>query len=299
MQLTFVDDSTLNLDQPRVMGILNVTPDSFSDGGRFEHVDAAVAHGLQMIEQGADLIDLGGESTRPGSQPVPPDEQIRRVVPVIEQLCQQMKQTGRVVPISIDTQHPQVARAALKAGAMMVNDVNAGRTEGMLQLLADHRVPIVLMHMQGTPATMQFNPHYDDVVNEVITYLQARAAAAITAGVSPEKIMLDPGIGFGKTVEHNLTLLARLHRLTALGYPVLLGVSRKRFLGRVGHLATRTEPPMPGELLPGSLAVAVGALMQGVRLFRVHDVAEHRQALDVAWAVQQSAGLVVPSRERQ
>ncbi len=287
MQITFADDCTLSLDAPRVMGILNVTPDSFSDGGQFVHVDAAVNHGLQMIEQGANLIDLGGESTRPGSQPVPADEQRRRVLPVIEKLCARMKQTGRAVPISIDTQHPIVAEAAINAGAMMVNDVNAGRSPGMLELVARLDVPIVLMHMQGSPATMQVDPHYDDVVHQVIAYLYDRAAAAMNVGVQPEKIILDPGIGFGKTVEHNLTLLAQLHQLTALGYPVLLGVSRKRFLGKLGRLATATQPPSPTELVPGSLAVAVNAMAQGVRLFRVHDVAEHRQALDAAWAVQQ------------
>ena len=285
-ELTFADGRRLSLDRPRVMGILNVTPDSFSDGGKFFTPEAAVRQALTMIDQGADLLDIGGESTRPGAQPVLPQEQINRVIPVFQAVSAELEKQKRWVPLSIDTQDPQVAAAALEAGADWVNDVRGGQSPGMLELVAQKQVPIVLMHMQGTPATMQQNPHYDDVMRQVRTFLQTQAQAAMALGVAGNRIVLDPGIGFGKTVEHNLRLLAALDQLTNLGFAVLLGVSRKRFLGTLGRMGERTPAPLPSELVHGSCALAVDALRQGVRLFRVHDVAEHRQALDTVWALQ-------------
>ncbi|MEQ8663757.1 MAG: dihydropteroate synthase [Gammaproteobacteria bacterium] len=267
---------TLRRDgRPLIMGILNVTPDSFSDGGLHVDLGAACAHAERMVLDGADLVDVGGESTRPGAAPLAPGEERARVVPVIEQLARTLPAT---VVLSIDTRNPAVADAALAAGARIVNDVSGARAPGMLETIARHQAGVVLMHMQGTPATMQRAPRYDDVVTEVRDYLLARAAAATAHGIPPGAIALDPGIGFGKTREHNLRLLAALTRFTATGYPVLLGTSRKRFMGAI------CAETVPGELVGATCATTALGVQAGVRLFRVHDVKPNRQAADVAWA---------------
>ena len=267
---------------PRIMGILNLTPDSFSDGGRYLDPDAALAHGLRLLEQGAAILDLGGESTRPGSQPVPAEEQMRRVIEPIRRLRE------RIPPetlISIDTTLAPVARAALDAGANWINDTSAGEDDPeMLPLAAERAVPIVLMHRQGRPAQMQAAPHYDDVVGEVRAALLARVEAALAAGIREHQILLDPGIGFGKLLEHNLALLAGLEQLVVLGLPVLLGASRKRFM------ATLCDEPDPAALMPATCATTVIGVMAGAQVFRVHDVAGNRQAADIAWAVRQAGG---------
>jgi dihydropteroate synthase len=262
------------------MGILNVTRDSFSDGGLYIDVEKAIAHGRALAEQGADIIDIGGESTRPGSSRVGADEQLHRVLPVIERLRAQLSDD---VSISIDTTLSVVARAALTAGASIINDISAGRDDPeILALARDHRAPIILMHMQGTPETMQDDPRYDDVVAEVKAFLKSRAQVAQRAGVPRDKIILDPGIGFGKTREHNLSLLAHLSSFVRLGYPILLGASRKRFMGSLCNVA------VPAELVPATCAATALGVMAGARLFRVHDVAANRQAAEVAWAVKTS-----------
>ncbi|MGQ0656711.1 MAG: dihydropteroate synthase [Chromatiales bacterium] len=262
--------------RPLIMGILNVAPDSFSDGGLFTDLQGAIAHALQMIEQGCDIIDVGGESTRPGSRRIDAEEQIRRTQNVIERL---RRQIPPAIAISIDTTLPAVAEQALDAGAEMINDVQGGGTVGMMEQAARRRVPIVLMHMQGTPETMQVNPTYKDVVAEVEAFLTLRAAQAERAGIARENIVIDPGIGFGKTREHNVTLLHALPRLVASGYPVLLGTSRKRFMGSI---CNETESR---ELLGATCATTALGVAAGVRIFRVHDVKANRQAADVAWAI--------------
>jgi len=257
-----------------IMGILNVTPDSFSDGGQFLSTDKAVDHGLQMLSDGAAIIDVGPESTRPGSQPVAPAEQIRRAIPVIEAL---RKKTD--APISIDTANPDVAAAALASGASIINDITALANPRMTALAAASQVPVVLMHAQGTPATMQHNPHYNDVVAEVNEYLLERAAAAEHAGIPKERIILDPGIGFGKTTDHNLTLLNHLDTLTASGYRVLVGTSRKRF---IGHLTGKNTP---ADRLFGTAATVALAVAKGISIVRVHDVAPMADVIKVASAI--------------
>jgi dihydropteroate synthase len=250
------------------MGILNVTPDSFSDGGRYLDVAAAVEHGLEMARQGAAIIDVGGESTRPGAAAVCADEERRRVVPVIEGLVA----AGLGASISIDTSKLEVARAALDSGATLVNDVTAFRVApGMAELVAERGASCCLVHMQGEPATMQRDPHYDDVVGEVAAFLGERVAVALAAGVARERILVDPGIGFGKTAAHNLELLDRLDEIVALGQPVLIGTSRKSFLGS-------------GDRLAGTIASNVIALLRGASVFRVHDVAALHDALALAAA---------------
>jgi dihydropteroate synthase len=267
-----------------IMGILNVTPDSFSDGGWFAETDTAVAHALGMVQEGAELIDIGGESTRPGALPVEPAEQRRRVIPVIERLAEHLASAGRrEVQISIDTTSAAVAEAALDAGAAWINDTSAGRDDpAMLALAADRGVPIVLMHRQGMPARMQENPRYADVLAEVRRFLSERVDAAIAAGVSDRAILIDPGIGFGKTLDHNLALLAGLGDLVSLGPPVLLGASRKRVL------STICNQPDQRALMPATCATTTVGVMAGVKVFRVHDVAGNRQAADVAWAVRRA-----------
>jgi len=262
-------------DRPLIMGILNVTPDSFSDGGLHGSVAAACAHAERMVAEGADIVDVGGESTRPGAAPVTPDEESARVVPVIAALAARLPAS---VALSVDTRNPGVADAALAAGARIVNDVSGARSPGMLETVARHQAGVVLMHMQGTPATMQRNPCYEDVVAEVPEYLLERAAAAVACGVAPAAIALDPGIGFGKTREHNLRLLAGLGRFTASGYAVLLGTSRKRFMGAI------CDESVPSELVGATCATTALGVQAGVRLFRVHDVKANRQAADVVWA---------------
>ena len=252
------------------MGILNLTPDSFSDGGRFCHLDAALAHARRLIAEGADILDIGGESTRPGAAPLSEAEELARVVPVIEAIGAQSD-----IPLSIDTMKPAVARAAVAAGATMWNDVTALRwTADSLAVAADLGCDMVLMHMQGEPATMQAAPRYGDVVAEVVAFLAARAAAAEGAGAARDKIWLDPGIGFGKTAAHSLTLLRGLGRLIELGYPVVLGASRKGFIRAVDPSAAS-----PGDRLGASLAVALAGARAGVAMLRVHDVRETVQAL--------------------
>jgi dihydropteroate synthase len=264
------------------MGILNLTPDSFSDGGRYDSPAQAVERGIEMVRQGADIVDVGGESTRPGASRVAAAEQNARVLEVIEALHRQLPPG---VLISIDTTLSEVARPALARGATMINDVSAGGDDpGLLRLAAEARVSIVLMHMRGTPETMQQNPVYRNVVDEVEQYLLARAGRALAAGVPAESIILDPGIGFGKTREHNLRLLNALPRLAALGYPLLLGVSRKRFMGSLCQVSD------PKELVPATCACTALGVMAGVAMFRVHDVAQNRQAADLAWALKQLAG---------
>ncbi|MFD2110663.1 dihydropteroate synthase [Thiorhodococcus fuscus] len=268
--------------RPQIMGILNLTPDSFSDAGRYLDPADALARALQMLEEGADIIDVGGESTRPGSQSVAADEQIRRVLGVIRRLRERIPAE---VPISIDTTLSEVAESALDAGANWINDISAGLDDPrMLALAAEREVPIVLMHRQGRPDRMQDDPRYEDVVIEVRDHLSSRIEAALTVGVKTSNILLDPGIGFGKRSEHNLSLLARLQCLVDLGFPVLLGTSRKRFMGAIcGGVEA-------AELMPATCATTTIGVMAGVRVFRVHDVAGNRQAADVAWAIRK-AGL--------
>jgi dihydropteroate synthase len=245
-----------------IMGILNVTPDSFSDGGKFQALETAVEHGLQMVAEGADIIDIGGESTRPGANPVQAVEEIARTVPVIKKL---REKTG--VLISVDTRKVEVARAALAAGADIINDISALADPSMAAVAAETGAGLVLMHMQGTPETMQNNPRYDDVVSNVWNFLEERMNFAVARGVAPEQIVLDPGIGFGKTDEHNLALLKGIPQLAAAGRPVLVGASRKSFIGRI----TGGEPD---NRLAGSLAIAGFAVLRGAHILRVHDVKE-------------------------
>jgi dihydropteroate synthase len=262
------------LDRPIIMGVLNVTPDSFSDGGRWLEPERAVAHGRALLEAGADIIDIGGESTRPGAAPLPPGDEIRRTQPVVRALAA----SGAVV--SIDTRHVAVMEAALDAGACIVNDVSAltHDPEG-LALVARRQARIVLMHMRGEPRTMQHNPVYDFPLVEVLEYLDARVRACVAAGIPREAIAIDPGFGFGKLAQHNLELLAGIGAFHTLGCPVVLGVSRKSTIARL----SRGEPPEAR--LPGSLAAALFAVQQGVQILRVHDVAETRQALSIWRAI--------------
>ncbi len=262
-----------------VMGIVNVTPDSFSDGERYFDAARAVAHGERMAHEGADLIDVGGESTRPGALPVSAEEEIARVIPVIRGLRRKIS-----LPISIDTMKSQVARAALDEGADLINDISAlGFDAAMASLAAAEKVPVVLMHMQGMPRTMQQSPSYGDVVEEVRTYLHSRMQFAVESGVETERIVIDPGIGFGKNLEHNLALLRGLSALAALGRPVLVGTSRKTFLGKLLDAA-------PEERLEGSLAAAVAAVLAGANIVRVHDVKEAVRAVRIADALRFGAG---------
>jgi dihydropteroate synthase len=270
------------IELPAVMGIVNVTPDSFSDGGRFLDPGRAVEHGLELAAAGAGVLDVGGESTRPGSQPVPADEQRRRVVPVVRRLAAEALER---VAISVDTTDASVAAAALEAGATVVNDITAGRGDPqMLPLVAGAGAGYVFMHMQGTPATMQADPRYDDVVAEVGAFLAERRAAAADAGIPDGQLVADPGLGFGKTVAHNLTLLARLGDVArAAGVPVLVGPSRKGFIGAVG--GTPGAPLPVEEREDGTLAAVVWALDHGASMVRVHDVAPAVEAIRLLQAV--------------
>ena len=265
-------------DKPVLMGILNVTPDSFSDGGQNDSAAAAIAHAGSMAAQGADIIDVGGESTRPGAAPVSEAEQMQRVLPAIEGIRGGSGPAAEHV-ISIDTRSARVAEAALAAGADLINDVSAGADPAMFVVAARQGVPIALMHMQGTPETMQDNPSYEDAVGEITDYLLSRAAAAQAAGVAKADIVIDPGIGFGKSRAHNLALIRHLDHFVATGYPVLLGASRKRFMGAI------CEETVFSELVGATCATTALGVAAGVRLFRVHDIKENRQAADVAWAV--------------
>lgn len=264
-----------------VMGVLNVTPDSFSDGGRFAAREAAVAHALEMVEAGADLIDVGGESTRPGSRPVPGDEQIARAVPVIQAVVRH----GLSTVLSIDTTRASVAEAALDEGAHLVNDISAGRDDaGMFPLVARRNAPIVLMHMQGTPATMQADPTYDDVTRQTIDFLRERCAAAEAAGVASHRILVDPGIGFGKTMTHNLELLRRQKEFESLGRPIVIGASRKGFIGRI------TNEPDPSHRLFGTTACVAWSVANGAAMVRVHDVGAMSQVVRMIEAITRCAG---------
>jgi dihydropteroate synthase len=265
-----------NVEFPLIMGVLNVTPDSFSDGGQHNSVERAVAHALLMVKQGADIIDIGGESTRPGAVTVDTEEQLRRVIPVIAALREALPDG---FPLSIDTTNFTVAEKAVEVGVNWLNDISAAEdSPEMLTLAAQNDIPIVLMHRQGLSTTMQDNPSYDDVCHEVFAYLLARAVEALKVGVTAENIILDPGIGFGKRFEDNLQLLKGLSLLCQKGYPVLLGTSRKRFLATICN----QEPAKLGVATAAATALAVRS---GARILRVHDVLENRQAADVAWAI--------------
>ena len=263
----------LRSGRPLVCGVLNVTPDSFSDGGRFLRPDAAVDRGCRLADEGADVLDVGGESTRPGSRRPTVGQELERVVPVVEALAARVP-----VPLSVDTSRPEVMRAAVAAGAGMVNDVRALRQPGALRAVAELGVPVALMHMQRSPSDMQRDPRYGDVVGEVHTFLAERVRACVAAGIRPEHLVVDPGFGFGKTLAHNLALLAALPRFASLGAPVMVGLSRKSMLGEL----TGREV---GERLAGSVTAAVLAVQRGASLVRVHDVAATRDALTVALAV--------------
>lgn len=267
---------TVDLSRPVVMGVLNVTPDSFSDGGRFLETENAIAHAQQMVGEGAAFVDVGGESTRPGAEPVSVGDELTRVLPVIEALA------DVDVPISVDTSKPEVMRRAVAAGACFINDVKALQTPGALETAAELGVPVCLMHMQGEPRTMQKGPRYDDVVDDIRRFFEQRMAACLKAGIGEDSIVLDPGFGFGKTLEHNLALLRRLNEFRDLGRPLLIGISRKSMLGKL------LDDAPPEERLPGSLAAAVTACWQGAAIVRAHDVKETVQALRVASAVARS-----------
>ena len=268
--------------KPLIMGILNVTPDSFSDGGRHNDVESALIQAEKMLADGADIIDIGGESTRPKSISVSSGEQIARVIPVIKAIRTQLSND---VLISIDTRLSTVAKAALAAGANIINDVSAGRDDPqILTVAAEAGCPMILMHIQGIPETMQDNPYYDNVVAEVLASLENSVNQAIAAGIKKENLLIDPGIGFGKRAHDNLTLLAHLDKLVATGLPVLLGTSRKRFMGALCNISE------PCELITATAATTALGVMAGVQLFRVHDVKENRQAADVAWAIKNAIG---------
>lgn len=254
-------------DRPLLMGIVNVTPDSFSDGGRFWKLDDAVNHAFRLVEEGADFLDVGGESTRPNADPVDEAEELRRVVPVIEAVAR-----TSTVPISIDTFKPAVARAALDSGATIVNDISGLRDPQMIDVCRESRCGIVCMHMQGTPRTMQVAPHYDDVIADLEQFFIERLQTLTAAGIAAERIALDPGVGFGKTARHNVQILSSIHRFQQLGRPILIGHSRKRFLQKV----TGREVD---ERLFGTIGVSVGLASQGVDIIRVHDVAANRDAI--------------------
>jgi len=268
----------LDLSRPRIMGVLNVTPDSFSDGGDFFTPENAVTRAEQMVDEGAAIIDVGGESTRPGAAAVSLDEELQRVIPVIEALHATVP-----VPISIDTRKPAVMQAAVAAGAGLINDVSALQESGAVEMATSLEVPVCLMHMQGNPETMQATPTYNNVVDEVVAYLEARAAACMQQGIPKERILLDPGFGFGKTTAHNLLLLQQLERLVETGFPVLVGLSRKSLIDKVLDL------PVDKRVYPG-VALAVLAVWKGAALVRCHDVRPTREAIEMCQAVR-NAGL--------
>jgi dihydropteroate synthase len=270
-------DRTLDLTEPAVMGILNVTPDSFSDGGRFAQLDSALHRAEQMLAEGARIIEVGGESTRPGAPPVPLQEELDRVVPVIEALRRRLD-----IAISVDTFKPSVMEAACAAGAHLINDIRALEEDGALAVVLRHRAAVCLMHMQGQPQSMQAAPHYEDVVSEVASYLRGRADACLAAGVPKEAIAIDPGIGFGKNLEHNLKLLAHGRRLGQLGFPLLIGVSRKSMFQHLLGLPVDRR-------LHASLAAACLSVWQGAAIIRAHDVRHTVEAVRVAAAIRQAS----------
>jgi len=264
-------EHTLRFEKTLIMGILNVTPDSFSDGGLFDTFDAAVAHAKQMVSDGADIIDIGGESSRPGSEPLSEKEELARILPVVTRLLQKLS-----VPISIDTYKPHVADVCLKAGAHLINDITGLTNQKMRTVVADHAVPVVMMHMRGTPKNMQQNPIYQDVLGEINTFFQTQISLAQKAGI--HQIIIDPGIGFGKTLEHNLQILRHLDAFTTLGHPLLVGPSRKSFIGTI------TGRPA-NERLEGTIAAMTIAIMNGANIVRVHDVKECKRAIQVVDAI--------------
>jgi dihydropteroate synthase len=263
----------LNLKHPHVMGIVNVTPDSFSDGGQYISTEAAVTHALALIDEGADILDIGGESTRPNAKPVSLDEELDRVIPVIMALSKQIN-----VPISIDTYKPKVMHAAIEAGASIVNDVRALQEEGALEVVANSNAGVCLMHMQGKPQTMQINPQYQNVLSEVNAFLADRLQITIKAGIGIDRILLDPGFGFGKTRAHNILLIQQLEYFAELGQPLLVGLSRKSVLGQVAGGDVN-------ERLYASIAASTIAAMKGAKILRVHDVKETKEALKVVSAL--------------
>jgi dihydropteroate synthase len=267
----------LSLDRPLVMGVLNITPDSFADGGVFLDLRDATDRVRQMLDEGADIVDIGGESTRPGAVPTPEAYELDRVIPLLENI--RLSCDARGVPISVDTRKPVVMRAAIAAGASMINDINALRAPGAIEALSEGSAAVCLMHMQGEPSTMQHSVSYDDVVADVAAFLAERASACVAAGIDRHRIVLDPGFGFGKTVEHNLTLLRRLSEIAALGYPLLAGLSRK---STIGVLTGRNVD----DRMAGSVAAALAAIARGAGIVRVHDVRETADALKVWSAVQ-------------
>jgi dihydropteroate synthase len=289
IRLWRVRDRTLTIAfRPLIMGIVNVTPDSFSDGGQHASPEAAVAHGLALVEQGADLLDVGGESTRPGAMPVPLAEELRRVIPVVGAL---VAQAG--VPVSVDTYKSEVARQCLEHGASIINDITAlGGDGGMVEVVRTFGAGVVLMHMQGTPATMQDQPSYEDVVAEISAFLEGRLRAVTAAGIPADRVVLDPGIGFGKTGRHNLELLARMKEFQRLGRPICLGVSRKGFLGRL--LVRPVEQRLAGSLA----AVCAAVARHAAQVVRVHEVAETRDALTVLAAVEEFRERAFPESAR-
>jgi len=264
-------DYTLRFEKTLIMGILNVTPDSFSDGGLFADIDTAVAHGKKMVSEGADVIDVGGESSRPGSAPLSEKEELDRILPVVTRLLDEVS-----VPISIDTYKPLVADACLKAGAHLINDITGLTNPEMRKVAVKHNIPVVLMHMRGTPKTMQQNPVYQDLLGEITAFFQEQIATARKAGI--QNIIIDPGIGFGKTVEHNLQILKHLGEFKSLGCPILVGPSRKSFIGMITGLSVK-------ERLDGTLAAIIVAVMSGANMVRVHDVNECKRAVQVADAI--------------
>jgi dihydropteroate synthase len=272
----------LALDRPLLMGIVNVTPDSFFDGGRFCDPQRAVEHAIRLVDEGAELLDIGAESTRPGALPVDEQEERRRLIPVVAAVSKAVS-----IPISVDTSKAEVARAAIDAGAAMINDVTALRGDGtMVNVLAETGAGVVLMHMQGTPQTMQQAPHYDDVVGEVLQFLAERAAFAIDHGVAEHGIVVDPGIGFGKTLRHNLDLLAHLQTFVQLGFPLLVGPSRKGFIGQLTHQSVEARAW-------GTAAVVALSVQQGAKILRVHDVASMKDVAGVAVAITQRMSSVI------
>lgn len=275
----------LSFDTARVMGIVNVTPDSFSDGGQHDTTEAAIAHAMRLVEQGADLLDIGGESTRPGATEISEAEELQRVIPVIEALAKQIN-----IPIAIDTSKPVVMRAAVQAGASIINDVFALRRDNALDVAAELKVPVILMHMQGEPGSMQAAPHYGDAVTEVHSFLTQRIFACEMAGISKKNIVIDPGFGFGKSLEHNLALLAQLQRFVELGVPVLAGLSRKSF---IGSLSGRDV----NDRVYGSVAAALIAAQNGAKIIRVHDVAATVDALKIWNAVSKQNKPVLKSNK--
>ena len=275
----------LNLDKPCIMGILNITPDSFSDGGKYLSVDTAVSHGIKLIKDGADIIDIGGESSRPFADPVPPEEEMERVIPVIEKLSSQSN-----VMISIDTTKAEVAKEAVNAGASIINDISAFEKDpAMVGIAARMNVPVILMHMKGTPQTMQIDPEYDNLMHEITNYLKQRALYAIKAGIKKDNIILDPGIGFGKTVNHNFLVIKHLKKIISIGFPILVGPSKKSFIQKILSVRASREIRFDSqENKNGTLGAVAACVMNGAHIIRVHDVKCIKPLIQIITAIQNS-----------